>query len=104
MTAGVTSAGAFCPPDALRLVKEEDVAAAAGTAFGPGGTWLWRLSYVAGADKVTEGMTRIAHFSRSGAHPERDSSRVGLVVRLRDFGCRASRNRAQDSKSFSCIS
>lgn len=47
---------------ALRLLDEEDVVAVPGVAFGPDGHWFLRLSYAAGADRVGEGLSRLATF------------------------------------------
>lgn len=47
---------------ALELLEKEDVVAVPGIAFGPSGTWFWRLSYAAGPEACREGLHRIARF------------------------------------------
>lgn len=51
---------------AMELLDAEDVVVVPGVAFGsPSGDWFWRLSYAAGAEAVSEGLTRIARFLRA---------------------------------------
>jgi aspartate/methionine/tyrosine aminotransferase len=47
---------------ALELLEKEDVVVVPGVAFGPSGTWFWRLSYAAGPETSREGITRIGRF------------------------------------------
>lgn len=47
---------------ALELLEAEDVVVVPGTAFGPSGTWFWRMSYAAGPDVAGEGLRRIGRF------------------------------------------
>jgi aminotransferase len=50
---------------ALELLDREDVVAVPGTAFGPSGSWFFRLSYAAGSEAITEGLYRIGRFLRA---------------------------------------
>lgn len=50
---------------AVELIEREDVVVVPGIAFGPTGTWFWRLSYAAGPQAASEGVLRIARFLKA---------------------------------------
>jgi len=67
----VTQGGLAAREFALRLLAEESVAVAPGTAFGPGGEGHVRISLAAADDDLSEGVTRLARLT----HRLRDGGR-----------------------------